>query len=107
MNSAKCDGRVCEPAQEDEFLTHGGERGWQPALLVDVHPGVEERIYLAPVVDKEKRSTVFKRVVRVKEVPMLCFRRKNGCDAQRIFLVHDEDSGCINAHVCEHEVISD
>lgn len=58
------------------------------------------------------RKMVTGRAVRIKPVPTVDPRLVRhsleiGCDATRFYLVHDEDSGCVHAHVCEHEILTD
>jgi hypothetical protein len=38
---------------------------------------------------------------------ILVQRATRGCDSTRVFLIHDDDSGSISAHACEHEVLTD
>jgi hypothetical protein len=80
------------------------EMAWQPARLVNFHKRGSEGAH-APIVDTEKHKTVLKRVVRIKEAFPITWSPH--CDAKKIFLIHPDDCGCINAHVCEHEILTD
>ena len=83
---------------------------WQPARLIQVHAreDVLERYY-AHVVDARKWSGLREAVVRIREVELTDteWRKAAGCDSQRSFIVHPDDCGCEDAHVCEHEILTD
>ncbi len=83
---------------------------WQPARLVLVHSR-KSLPHLAPIVQPEKFKTARKRVVRVREVILPyqyeLVQKMLDCGSQRFFEIHPDDCGCVNACVCEHEILTD
>ncbi len=78
---------------------------WQPARLVKLH----ERDMNLPTAQTTRAMSEMG-IVRVREVfegVAFFVWRAMGCDATRFFHIHDEDSGCHNACVCEHEILTD
>jgi hypothetical protein len=75
---------------------------WQPARLVNFH---KRKGGTAPIIDKGKQSTVMERIVRVRRKRPTDYQLD--CDSEYIYEVHAEDCGCLNAHVCEHEILTD
>lgn len=79
--------------------------GWQPARVFDAHHR-GQGFNPAPIYDEFKWKRTAKRfaIVRIREVKR---KQEWACGAERIFVIHDADSGCRGAHVCEHEILTD
>lgn len=82
---------------------------WQPARLIDPHNRRGKTPSKCAVVfDSDKQKAILKRVVRVKEViPRDVAYWSRRCGTTRIYRVHEDDCGAYDAHVCEHEILTD